>query len=111
MSAKATAIRAIPQRTLRSAALGATNASHCRTPLTAGRGSDRRRARRTKTSLHCIMGFMPVRYFGFFANRCRAQRLAQIRTALDAPASAVAEEPEAAAASDGCPCSPAVRDA
>ena len=51
---------------------------------------------------------MRVRHFGFLANRCRAQRLAQIRTALDAPAPAAAEEPETAAPFDGYPC-PACR--
>ena len=29
---------------------------------------------------------MRIRHFGFLANRCRAERLAQIRTALAAPA-------------------------
>lgn len=45
--------------------------------------------------LHVLpTGFMRVRHFGFLANRCRAQRLAQIREALEAPPPA----PAAAAA-------------
>jgi hypothetical protein len=47
---------------------------------------------------------MRVRHFGFLANRCRAQRLAQIRTALAAPAPTVAKTPEPAAPFDGYPC-------
>ena len=36
--------------------------------------------------LHVLpKGFMRVRHLGFLANRCRARRLAQIRTALAAP--------------------------
>jgi hypothetical protein len=59
--------------------------------------------------LHVLpKGFMRVRHFGFLANRCRARRLAQIRTALDAPAPAAAEEPETATPFDGYPC-PACR--
>ena len=46
--------------------------------------------------LHVLpKGFMRVRHFGFLANRCRACRLADIRTALAAPAPAVAEPPPA----------------
>ena len=41
--------------------------------------------------------------FGFLANRCRARRLADIRTALATPAPAVAEKPPAARF-DGYPC-------
>jgi len=37
--------------------------------------------------LHVLpKGFMRIRHFGFLANRCRQQRLAQIRAALDATA-------------------------
>ena len=46
--------------------------------------------------LHVLpTGFMRVRHFGFLANRCRAQRLAQIRTAIAAPPPppAAAEKP------------------
>jgi hypothetical protein len=59
--------------------------------------------------LHVLpKGLMRVRHFGFLANRCRARRLAQIRTALEAPAPAPAEEPKTAAPFDGYPC-PACR--
>ena len=51
---------------------------------------------------------MRVRHFGFLANRCRARRLAEIRTALEAPAPEVATAPERAAPFDGYPC-PACR--
>jgi hypothetical protein len=35
--------------------------------------------------LHVLpKGFMRIRHFGFLANRCRAERLDQIRTAIDA---------------------------
>jgi len=54
--------------------------------------------------LHVLpKGFMRVRHFGFLANRCRARRLADIRTALAAPAPAVAEQPPATPF-DGYPC-------
>ena len=54
--------------------------------------------------LHVLpKGFMRVRHFGFLANRCRAQRLAQIRAALAAPPPAAAQ-PEQAAPGDGYPC-------
>ena len=54
--------------------------------------------------LHVLpKGFMRVRHFGFLANRCRARRLVDIRTALAAPAPAVAE-PQPAAPFDGYPC-------
>lgn len=54
--------------------------------------------------LHVLpKGFMRVRHFGFLANRCRAQRLPAIRTALAAPPPAV--EPSASTAPiDGYPC-------
>jgi hypothetical protein len=55
--------------------------------------------------LHVLpKGFMRVRHFGFLANRCRASRLAAIRTALAAPAPALAEPPPPAAPFDGYPC-------
>jgi hypothetical protein len=48
---------------------------------------------------------MRVRHFGFLANRCRAQRLPAIRTALAAPPPAVAKPAASAAAPmDGYPC-------
>ena len=59
--------------------------------------------------LHVLpKGLMRVRHFGFLANRCRARRLAEIRTALEAPAPAADEETETAAPFDGYPC-PACR--
>jgi hypothetical protein len=55
--------------------------------------------------LHVLpKNFMRVRHFGFLANRCRARRLAEIRTALDAPAPEVAKAPENASPFDGYPC-------
>ena len=46
---------------------------------------------RRRFLLHVLpKGFMRVRHFGFLANRCRARCLADIRTALAAPAPAVA---------------------
>ncbi len=55
--------------------------------------------------LHVLpKGFMRVRHFGFLANRCRAQRLAQIRTALAAPPTAASPEPETTPPFDGYPC-------
>ena len=47
---------------------------------------------------------MRVRHFGFLANRCRAQRLAEIRTALAAPMPPASAPPETTAAFDGYPC-------
>ena len=63
--------------------------------------------------LHVLpKGFMRVRHFGFLANRCRARRLAEIRTALEAPAPAVAEEPESTRRpSTAIPVPPAAPDA
>lgn len=55
--------------------------------------------------LHVLpKGFMRVRHFGFLANRCRAQRLAAIRTALAAPALEIAETPAETGPFDGYPC-------
>ncbi len=55
--------------------------------------------------LHVLpTGFMRVRHFGFLANRCRARRLAVIRTALAAPAPPVAEAHAPTAPFDGYPC-------
>ena len=55
--------------------------------------------------LHVLpKGFVRVRHYGFLANRCRAQRLAQIRTALAAPPPAAAERREPTARFDGYPC-------
>ena len=55
--------------------------------------------------LHVLpKGFMRVRHFGFLANRCRAQRLPAIRTALAAPPPAVAKPSASAAPPDGYPC-------
>jgi hypothetical protein len=58
--------------------------------------------------LHVLpKGFMRIRHFGFLANRCRAQRLGQIREAIAAQAHvSVSEAPERAAAGDAprrCP--------
>jgi hypothetical protein len=52
--------------------------------------------------LHVLpKGFMRIRHFGFLANRCRAQRLGQIRKAIAAQAQgSVSEAPERAAAGD-----------
>jgi hypothetical protein len=52
--------------------------------------------------LHVLpKGFMRIRHFGFLANRCRAQRLGQIREAIAAQAQvSVSEAPERAAAGD-----------
>ena len=55
--------------------------------------------------LHVLpKGFMRVRHFGFLANRCRAQRLPAIRTALAAPPPAVVEPSASAAPIDSYPC-------
>ena len=55
--------------------------------------------------LHVLRkGFMRVRHFGFLANRCRAQHLAQIRTAFAAPAPELAETPAETGPFDGYPC-------
>ena len=55
--------------------------------------------------LHVLpKGFMRVRHFGFLANRCRARRLSEIRTALAAPAPTAEEPSESAAPFDGYPC-------
>jgi len=59
--------------------------------------------------LHVLpKGFMRIRHFGLLANRCRATRLAQIRTAIDeqqrqATANTPAE-PDEALPFDGIPC-------
>jgi hypothetical protein len=47
---------------------------------------------------------MRIRHFGFLANRCRAQRLAAIRTALAAPAPKIAATPAETGSFDGYPC-------
>ena len=45
--------------------------------------------------LHVLpRGFMRIRHFGFLANRCRAERLAQIRTAIAVP-TIESDEPDA----------------
>jgi hypothetical protein len=56
--------------------------------------------------LHVLpKGLMRVRHFGFLANRCRAQRLAQIRTALAAPPPpAGPADPAPPVPFDGYPC-------
>ena len=65
--------------------------------------------------LHVLpKGFMRVRHSGFLANRCRAQRLPEIRAALAAPAphSEAGEPQQRPRPFDGYPCVPrAVRDA
>jgi hypothetical protein len=47
---------------------------------------------------------MPVRHRGFLANRCRARRLAQIRTALAAPPPEQMPRSKAEAATEARPC-------
>jgi hypothetical protein len=55
--------------------------------------------------LHVLpKGFMRVRHFGFLANRCRARRLAEIRTALSAPPPEASAPETPAARFDGYPC-------
>jgi hypothetical protein len=56
--------------------------------------------------LHVLpKGLMRMRHFGFLANRCRAQRRAQIRTALAAPPPpAVPAGPAPTGPFDGYPC-------
>jgi len=55
--------------------------------------------------LHVLpKGFMRVRHFGFLANRCRARRLVEIRTALAAPIPPASAPPETTAPFDGYPC-------
>jgi hypothetical protein len=55
--------------------------------------------------LHVLpTGFMRVRHFGFLANRCRARRLAAIRTALAAPPPVVPTDPAPPGPFDGYPC-------
>jgi len=55
--------------------------------------------------LHVLpKGFMRVRHFGFLANRCRARRLAQIRTALTAPPPEHTPESEPEAGTEARPC-------
>lgn len=55
--------------------------------------------------LHVLpTGFMRVRHFGFLANRCRARRLAAIRTALAAPPPPDTETKKPTAPFDGYPC-------
>lgn len=60
--------------------------------------------------LHVLpKGFMRIRHFGFLANRCRTQRLSQIRAAIDAaPSPEPTEEAETSAPFAGYPC-PACR--
>ena len=55
--------------------------------------------------LHVLpKGFMRVRHFGFLANRCRARRLAQIRTALVAPPPEHTPGSEVEAGTEARPC-------
>jgi hypothetical protein len=57
--------------------------------------------------LHVLpKGFMRIRHFGFLANRCRSQCLAQIRRAIevDAAESADVEGTDEPTAFDGYPC-------
>ena len=55
--------------------------------------------------LHVLpKGFMRVRHFGFLANRCRAKRLGQIRTALAAPPPLCRKTKTEPAAYAGHPC-------
>jgi hypothetical protein len=55
--------------------------------------------------LHVLpKGFMRVRHFGFLANRCRARRLAEIRTALSAPPPEASAPETPTARFDGYPC-------
>jgi hypothetical protein len=55
--------------------------------------------------LHVLpKGFMRVRHFGFLANRCRARRLSEIRTGLEAPPPQAAEAKEETVPFDGYPC-------
>lgn len=55
--------------------------------------------------LHVLpKGFVRVRHYGFLANRCRAHRLALIRTALAAPPPEPAAAPAPTAPFDGYPC-------
>jgi hypothetical protein len=59
--------------------------------------------------LHVLpKGFMRIRHFGFLANRCRAKRLAQIRTAIAQQHTQVIAnppaEPNATPPFDGFPC-------
>ena len=58
--------------------------------------------------LHVLpKGFMRLRHFGFLANRCRAEKLKQIRGVLaqgeESPAAAAEETPEAPVAGYPCP--------
>jgi len=55
--------------------------------------------------LHVLpKGLMRVRHYGFLANRCRAQRLPEIRAAIAAPPPADPTEAGEAAPFDGYPC-------
>ena len=55
--------------------------------------------------LHVLpKGFMRIRHFGFLANRCRAQRLAEIRAAIDAAQQPEPTETKSPAPFDGYPC-------
>lgn len=51
-------------------------------------------------------GFIRGRHFSFLANRCRARRLAEIRSALAAPLPAAAQSQEQPTPFDGYPCPP-----
>ena len=54
--------------------------------------------------LHVLpKGLMRIRHYGFLANRCRRQKLAQIRAVLDQPAPS-AESAEATTTPDAWPC-------
>ena len=60
--------------------------------------------------LHVLpKGFMRIRHYGFLANRCRTERLDQIRRAIDVQAAQPQAEPESQAPFDGYPC-PACRN-
>lgn len=55
--------------------------------------------------LHVLpKGFMRIRHFGFLANRCRAERLTQIRAAIDAAQNTPAPAEPEGVPFDGYPC-------
>ena len=59
--------------------------------------------------LHVLpKGLMRIRHFGVLANRCRQQRLGEIRTAIDAAQASERASAEEGVAFDGYPC-PACR--
>jgi hypothetical protein len=55
--------------------------------------------------LHVLpLGFMRIRHFGFLANRCRTERIAEIRAAIDAAQPEPTAGGERQAPFDGYPC-------